>query len=116
MNRKKELVQQYKVIKTEAGVFQIKNTINHKVLVSSTMNLRSLNGKRIELQMGGHRNRALQQEWKEYGEDAFVFEVLEVLEKQDNPFFDAKDALKKLEEKWMEQLQPFGDRGYHKIN
>ena len=29
-------------------------------------------------------------------------------------YFDMKDALKKLEEKGLNQLQPFGERGYHK--
>ena len=29
-------------------------------------------------------------------------------------FFDKKDELKKLEKKWLEKLQPYGERGYHK--
>lgn len=32
---------------------------------------------------------------------------------EDSPYFNAKEALAKLEEKWIHELQPFGDRGYH---
>jgi hypothetical protein len=39
--------------------------------------------------------------------------VLEVLKKKEDGFFDAKDSLKKLEAKWLDQLQPFGERGYN---
>jgi hypothetical protein len=55
----------------------------------------------------------LQQEWREFGAEAFVFEVLEVLEKKEDGYFDIKDALKKLEAEWVERLQPFGERGYN---
>jgi hypothetical protein len=34
------------------------------------------------LQMGGFKNKPLQQEWNEYGEDSFEFEVLDVLKKK----------------------------------
>ncbi len=66
------------------------------------------------LEMGMHPNHMLQQEWKEYGSDVFVFEVLEVLKRSDGPAFDLRDELKKLEKKWLEQLQPYGERGYHR--
>lgn len=114
MNRREELKQMYKEVKPQAGVYQIKNTVNGKVLVGSTLNLKSLNGKRMELQLGTMMNKALQHEWKEYGEQSFEIEVLEVLEKKKTGFFDAKDALLKLEEKWLERLQPYGERGYNR--
>ncbi|MCR8630509.1 GIY-YIG nuclease family protein [Paenibacillus radicis (ex Xue et al. 2023)] len=113
MDRRKELVQQYKEIKTEAGIYQIKNNINQKILVASTNNLRSLNGKTLMLKLGSHRNQQLQKEWNEFGESAFGIEVLEVLVKKEG-YFDEKDELKKLEEKWLQELQPYGDRGYNK--
>ncbi|MFD0679232.1 MULTISPECIES: GIY-YIG nuclease family protein [unclassified Paenibacillus] len=113
MDRRKELVQQYKEIKTEAGIYQIKNNINQKILVASTNNLRSLNGKTLMLKLGSHRNQQLQKEWNEFGEAAFMIEVLEVLVKKEG-YFDEKDELKKLEEKWLQELKPYGDRGYNK--
>ncbi|WP_411830191.1 GIY-YIG nuclease family protein [Paenibacillus alba] len=114
MNRRQELQLQYKETKKEAGVFQFRNTINDKRWVVSTKNLRTMNGKRLELEMGNHRNKPLQKEWNEFGSDAFVLEVLEVLEVKETGYFDANDALKKLEDKWLEELQPFDDRGYNK--
>jgi hypothetical protein len=115
-NRRTELKRQYKETNPEAGVYQIKNIKNGKVLVESTMNLKTINGRRLELQRGTHRNRLLQQELTEFGPEAFVCEVLEVLEKKEDERFDTRDALKKLTEKWLQKLKPYGERGYHLNN
>jgi len=115
MDRKAELRQLYKDEGIQAGVYQIKNTVNQKVLVLSTTNLRTINGKKFNLEMGSFINKELQKEWKEFGEEAFVFEVLEVLKAEKDEHFDLKDALKKLEEKWLDKLHPYGERGYNKI-
>lgn len=114
MDRKNELKRLYKETKTEAGVYQIRNTINQKIMIDSTTNLKTINGKKFQLELGSHKNKLLQKEWNQYGKDAFVFEVLEVLEHDDSEFFDIAGELKKLEEKWMNKLQPFGDKGYNK--
>lgn len=114
MDRKRELKQQYKETKIEAGVYQIKNTKNNKVFIESTNNLKTINGREFMLKMGGHPSRELQQEWNTFGAEAFVFEVLETLPEKPEGYYSVKDALKKLEEKWMEKLQPYGERGYHK--
>ncbi|MFC4597857.1 GIY-YIG nuclease family protein [Cohnella hongkongensis] len=109
------LIAQYKEIPIEAGVYQIRNKVNGKVLVDTTPNLKSLNGRAGSLNLGTYPNKELQREWDEFGEDAFAMEVLEVLKPSDNPFVNVKDELKQLEEKWIDKLQPFGDRGYHKL-
>lgn len=113
MNRKQELKQMYKEVEIDSGVYQIKNKQNDKIFVASTNNLKTINGRKFMLQQGSHPNRELQKDWDQYGPEAFEFEVLEKLEKKDHPFFDAKDALEKLEDKWMKELAPYGDRGYH---
>ncbi|MED4781804.1 DUF2087 domain-containing protein [Brevibacillus choshinensis] len=115
MNRKQELKQMYKEVKTEAGVYQIRNTQNGKVWIDGAMNLKTMNGKQFMLKHGSHTSKALQKEWDQYGEGAFVFEVLEVLEKKNEPYFDAADALEKLEDKWLDKLQPYGDKGYNEM-
>ncbi len=112
-DRKKLLKEQYKEIKIEAGVYQIKNIHNQKVFVDSTRNLKTLNGKLFMLKTGVSFIEKIQPDLDEYGAKAFVAEVLEVLEKKADGYFDEKDALKKLKEKWLEKLQPFGDRGYN---
>ncbi len=113
MDRKKELKQQYQEIKIDAGVYQIRNTINQKIFITSTRNLKTINGKLFGLKNGSFPNRKLQQDLHEFGPETFVIEVLEVLEKKEDAYFDEKDALKKLKEKWLEKIQPFGDRGYN---
>ncbi|HBC95030.1 MAG TPA: transcriptional regulator [Pelotomaculum sp.] len=113
MDRKKELKQQYKEMKIQGGVFQIRNLKNQKVFVDSIPNLKMKTGKLMLLRSGGYKNRQLQEDWNQFGEDAFVFEVLEVLEEKADGFFDKADELKKLKTKWIEKLQPFGERGYN---
>ncbi|WP_239614554.1 GIY-YIG nuclease family protein [Cohnella mopanensis] len=108
-----KLLEQYKDIPIEAGVYQIRNTVNGKILVDKSNNLKSLNGRNMSLNMGTDKNKALQKEWTQFGPDAFVMEVLEVLKPNENPFVDPKDELKKLTEQWIEKLQPFNERGYH---
>lgn len=114
MDRKRELKQQYMEMKTEAGVYQIRNLKNQKILVVSTPNLKTMNGGRTKLQGGGCKSRELQEEWNSFGEAAFVFEVLEVLEEKEEGFFDRKEELRTLERKWLDKLQPYGDKGYNK--
>ncbi|MED0675927.1 DUF2087 domain-containing protein [Aneurinibacillus thermoaerophilus] len=113
MERKKELKRLYKEWKPQAGVYQIKNTKNQKIFIDSTMNLKTINGKKFALNLGGHVNKSLQEDWNRFGEEAFVFEVLETLKVKENGYFNAKDALKKLKQKWLDTLQPYGERGYN---
>lgn len=114
MKTKKDIKREYKERQKPAGVFQIKNTANGKVLLSSSLNLEGpLNAHRFMLTVGSHRNKTLQQEWNEYGPDKFVFEILEVVKVKDDPSFKLGDELALLEQIWLEELQPFGDRGYN---
>lgn len=113
MDRKRELKQMYKETPIEAGIFQIKNTKNGKLFIASTRNFKTLNGVKFTLDNGSHINKSLQAEWSEYGKDCFEIEILEVLKKKDNAYFDEKKELIKLEEKWLEDLQPFGEHGYN---
>ncbi len=110
---RKQIIREYKEAELSAGVFQIRNKINQKVFVKSTMDMQTINGQRFQLKMGSHMNKALQEEWNRYGEEAFIFEILETL---DNPaeIHDPRDAVKKLEAKWMDKLHPYGERGYHR--
>lgn len=94
---------------TQGGVYQIRNKINGRVLVISTPNLKTRYGRFIELQQGRYRNKKLQDEWNQFGEDAFVFEILEAIEDDGN----MEDELARLEQKWLMQLQPFGENGYN---
>jgi len=113
MDRRKELKQLAREVKTEAGIYQIRNLKNGKVLIESTPNLKTMGGRRVQLEMGSHMNRRLQAEWDQFGGEAFAFEVLEVLKEPEEGWFDRDGALKKLKQKWLEKLRPFGEQGYH---
>ncbi|WP_338754541.1 GIY-YIG nuclease family protein [Bacillus sp. FJAT-52991] len=114
MDRKKQLKQMYKEITVEAGVYQIKNNENGKIFIGSTKNLKTLNGLKLMLETDSHSNKELQEEWSQLGKNAFTFEVLEILKKQDDPYFNEKEALSEIEKKWLEQLQPYEERGYNR--
>lgn len=114
MSKRADLKRAYKETEKQSGVFQVKNTVNGKVLLAGTRNLHGpLNRHLFTLKLGTHLNKQLQADWNQYGEAAFVFEVLEVVEKRDEEGFSMEEALGALERKWVEKLQPFGDRGYN---
>ncbi|UQZ86805.1 hypothetical protein SK3146_06098 [Paenibacillus konkukensis] len=112
--RRKQLVKAYQEMNRPMGVYAIRNKADGKMLVGSSVNLDAIwDRTRFELEMKGHRNKRLQQDWKEFGEDSFTFEVLELIEEpKSNPKAIADD-LAALEAKWIERLQPFGEKGYN---
>jgi len=111
---RKDIKRAYKDRAKPAGIFQVKNTANGKILLGSSLNLEGpLNSHRFMLTIGRHRNVALQKEWNEFGADKFVFEILEVVKVKDDPDFNLNDELTLLEEIWLDKLQPFGEQGYN---
>lgn len=112
MDRQKELKQLYKETPIQSGVYKITNTANKKIYIGSTNNLKRLNGVQFMLKMNNHTNKALQADWNKFGETSFEIEILEVLKKKEEGFFDTKRELAKLEEQWIAKLEPFGERGY----
>ena len=60
---KKELINEYKQQKQPMGVFRIRNTINAKVFIGSSLNLGAMwNRLRLQLDTGSHPNADLQKE------------------------------------------------------
>jgi len=113
-DRRKVITRAYKERTIQAGVFQIHNTTNGKVLLGSSLDLNGpLNRHKFMLSTNMHPNKPLQDDWNTHGKDAFVFEVLEVVKVKDEPGFDIDDELKLLEEIWLEKLDPFGEKGYN---
>jgi group I intron endonuclease len=115
LKSRKDLNREYKERVKPAGVYQIKNIANGKVLLGSSLNLEGpLNRHKFMLKIGSHPNKALQKDWDELGTEQFVFEILEeVQQRKDDPNFNLKDELTLLEMIWLEKLQPVGERGYN---
>lgn len=64
-----------------AGIYQIKNTKNNKIYVGSSINIkRRWVEHRSDLKKMKHHSKHLQRAWYHYGEDAFVFSILEDVE------------------------------------
>lgn len=60
------------------GIYKIINVVNNKFYVGSAVNLRKRKTRHFsELRNGKHNNRHLQAAWFKYGEQAFVFVVVE---------------------------------------
>jgi len=111
---KRLLKQEYKQAKRPLGVFLIRNTTNDKVYLGSGIDIEGIvNRHRFALSMGGHQSKALQKDWNELGADKFEFEILDQMEPQDEPTFDARRELQLMEEMWLEKLEPYGERGYN---
>ncbi|MDL2217466.1 GIY-YIG nuclease family protein [Christensenellaceae bacterium OttesenSCG-928-M15] len=111
--RRKELLEQYKQIKTYFGMIQVKNLMNGKIFIAGYPNLKNKwPSMKAQLNMGRFYNLALQKDWTEYGEIHFEYEVLEEIVIEENT--DRDWELKKLEQKWHDKLMPYGDKGYNK--
>ena len=109
-----ELRRSYKETPRQAGIFQIKNRRTGRVFLGSSTNLHGpLNRLRFELSMGSHDNSALQNDWNQFGPDAFLFEILEVVKPSTDPAFCLADELTLLEQIWLEKLRPLGEPGYN---
>ncbi len=112
--RRKELREQFKQIKTYMGVYKVTNNVNGKIFIASSPNLKNrwltLTN---QLEMGMHPNSQLQRDWKELGAEAFSFDILE--EKVTDKVLDVRWEVKQMEKKRLEKLQPYGDRGYNRL-
>ena len=115
--RRKELIRQYKETPRPMGVFQIKNNRNGKLLLLKALNIPGIITRhQLELRRGMHRNRELQAEWNQYGEEAFSFEPLATIKPEEFPPEQWSAAGADLLQTWLEKLQPYGDAGYNKIS
>jgi len=112
---KKELKKQYKQNVLPMGIFQVKNLKSGKVFIGSGLNLQGkINSCKFQLALGTHMNKALQEDFDETGINNFSFEIIEYLKPEEDIKKDYADDLKMLKEMWVEKLQPFDGRGYHK--
>ena len=80
MNTKKDNKNAYKQMKFRAGIFQIKNLKDNKLLLKTSTDLdRAFNSDLFQLKLGSHRNSELQNDWNTIGSDNFEFSILDEL-------------------------------------
>jgi group I intron endonuclease len=112
---KKEIKRRYKETPTPMGIFQIRNLINGKIFIGSSMNLPGRKNRfDLEFTMGTMMDHVLLKDFQEHGKVNFIFEVIDNLDPKEDPAYDYKDDLKTLEALWIEKLQPFDEKGYNK--
>lgn len=104
--RRKELVEQYKQMKPDMGIFLIRCQTTNKGLLETSQNLKGkINRARSQLSGGVHPNKELQKEWSELGEDHFSFEILETLKyDKDESKTDYSEELAILRMVWEDKL------------
>lgn len=92
-------------IPSASGVYKITNLVNGKIYIGSTNNLSKRRNEHFcLLRQNKHSNPYLQNAWDKYGEQAFIFEVLELV---------LLMSLTAREQYWLNKLLPFGRKGYN---
>ena len=87
------------------GVYKITNIVNDKFYIGSSKDVKSRwKQHRDKLRENRHGNAHLQNAWNKYGEENFLFEVIEECE----PVVQFER-----EQYYLNILNPFGDRGYN---
>lgn len=83
----------------KSGIYMIKNLINNHIYIGSAVNLYNRETRHInKLESQKHENSYLQRAWNKYGEDSFIFIVLEYVS-------DIKDLII-IEQYYIDWLQP----------
>jgi len=105
-NRRKELIEQYKRMKPDMGIFRVRLKDGGKCLLETSHNLKGkMNSTRFQLELGSHPNKELQRDWNRFGPDRFEFEVLELLPySKDESKTDYTEELAILKQIWEEKL------------
>ena len=92
-----------------SGIYLIYNKQNHRVYVGSSRNVRQRwNQHRTSLRANKHDVFVLQRDWNRYGEDAFEFHLIEVVEERGN--------LREREQVHIDDLLAQSERGYNSAN
>lgn len=111
---KKAAKLEYRSSHRPMGIFQVRNDVNGKIFVGSSMDLPAIfNRIRFQLFGGAHPNKELESDWRLYGADKFTFEVLEEIVPREDRNYDYKADLETLEDLWLEKLEPYGEKGYN---
>jgi len=115
MKSRKELKESYKQMKIPMGVFLIRNTANKKIFIGSSMNLNAVwNSQKFQLDMGTHRNPALQSDWIKFGASNFSYEILSEVKRTEKTDAEYRREVKALEALFLEELKPFDESGYNR--
>jgi len=96
------------IINNVSGIYLIQNRIDSKVYVGSALNIKWRRYTHIRaLRKKIHHSIKLQRAWNKYGEDSFLFSVLEEVKD--------KGSLIQREQEWIDKLKAYGPNGYNMV-
>lgn len=102
---RRDAVREFKERKTQRGVFALRCAATGQVWVAASRNLeQQQNSIWFGLRAGGYVNREAQAAWREHGEAAFAFEVLEAFDDEDLSPIGRADLAKGRAAHWREAL------------
>ncbi len=100
---RRQIAQEFKERKVRRGIFAVNCTATGETWIGSTPNLDAAwNSLRFQLN-AAHRNLALLAAWRQHGEAAFTFEVLDELP-EDIALLLVSDTLAQKKSAWIETL------------
>ncbi len=103
----------YKNRSISAGIFTIRNPKADRVFLGSSLDLNGpLERHRMELETGSHRCRDMQNDFNNDSE-FFLFDIMESFSYTAEKTERAEVRLQKLENTWIQRLEPFGENGYN---
>jgi len=103
---KKELLARYKEREIVGGVYAITNTLNNRMFLEATTDLRkSKNRFDFSQRTGSCVHVKLQGDWNEQGGERFAFEALDELKKGETQTMDEfKADIDTLKKMWLDKL------------
>lgn len=108
MDRKKELKAIYKELKPDMGIYMYQCNSTGKAYIGASQRLKAImNRINFQLGMGSFLNKALQNDWNQYGGENFTIKILDTLEydKNDEGKKDYSEDLAVLLAEWMEKFE-----------
>ena len=101
---RKAALRAYKARRVRPGIYAVRHRATGHTWPGSAVDLDTTrNGLWLQLQQGRHLDRNLQTAWNQWGEAAFDYEILEVLEEEMSPLV-LKETLKAKQTEWALRL------------
>ena len=106
MNRRKEIINEYKARTLHGGIYKIINTRSGKYLIGHATNLKSVQNRfQFAMTTDSTIHPKLKKDWEELGAQAFTLEILEELkQRSDQSQTEFLEELKTLEQLWRANL------------
>ncbi|MBE0570381.1 MAG: GIY-YIG nuclease family protein [Ignavibacteriaceae bacterium] len=115
MINKKEIKKEYKNQKHPAGLYAVKNKLDNKMFIGTSINLPAkIRGITFELEMGSHTYDKLANNYKQLGKENFEIFILDQIEVKDETDRELRAELETLEAMWIEKLKSEGVTFYNK--